>query len=69
MGFPLSFSNSFGISSDELHIFFFNEFHENGVITKELGASFISLIPKKVGSFSLKDFRPISLIGSIFKIG
>lgn len=33
-----------------------------------LGASFISLIPKKEGAISLKDLRAISLIGSIYKI-
>ena len=46
--------------------FFFNEFHENGVVTKELGASFIALIPKKEGAFILKNFHPISLIGSLY---
>lgn len=42
---------------------FLNEFHENGVIAGELGASFIALIPKKDGAISIKDNRPISLIG------
>ena len=49
---------------DELQIFF-NEFNENGVVPKELGASFIALIPKKEGAILLKDFRPISLIGRL----
>ena len=30
--------------------------------------TFIALIPKKMGAKELKDFRPISLIGSIYKI-
>ena len=47
---------------------FFNEFHVNGVITGELGATFIALVPKKDGAISIKDFRPISLIGSLYKI-
>lgn len=47
---------------------FFIEFYENGQIVGELGASFIVLIPKKEGAISIRDFRPISLIGSIYKI-
>ena len=39
-----------------------------GVIPGELGASFIALIPKKDGAICIKDFRPISLIGSLYKI-
>jgi hypothetical protein len=35
---------------------------------KSLNASFISLIPKVPGAIALKDFRPISLVGGIYKI-
>lgn len=45
---------------------FFGEFHSNGQIVGELGA-FIALILKR-GAISIKDFRPISLIGSLYKI-
>lgn len=31
-------------------------------------ASIIALIPKKEGALSIKDFHPISLIGSLYKI-
>ena len=41
---------------------------DNGIIRGELGATFIALIPKKEGVISIKDFRPISLIGSIYTI-
>ena len=47
---------------------FFNEFYENGVLVRKLGASFLALIPRKHGALSIKNFRPISLIGSICKI-
>lgn len=30
--------------------------------------SFIALIPKKEGAISIRDFQPISLIGSLYKI-
>ena len=64
-GFPIVFFQHFwNLLEDELQIFF-NEFHENGVVPKELGASFIALIPKKEGAILLKDFRPISLIGRL----
>lgn len=33
-----------------------------------LGATFIALIPKKKRADLIRDFRPISLIGSIYKI-
>jgi hypothetical protein len=39
-----------------------------GLFEKSLNVSFISLIPKIPGAKSLKDFRPISLVGGIYKI-
>ncbi|WMV57474.1 hypothetical protein MTR67_050859 [Solanum verrucosum] len=43
-------------------------FHDQSYFEKSFNATFIALIPKKVGATELKDFRPISLIGSIYKI-
>lgn len=43
---------------------FIKEFHARGKLSKNL----IALIPKKEGAHHLRDFRPISLIGSIYKI-
>ncbi|WMV44670.1 hypothetical protein MTR67_038055 [Solanum verrucosum] len=43
-------------------------FHDQGYFEKSFNATFIALIPKKFGASELKDFRPISLIGSIYKI-
>jgi hypothetical protein len=37
----------------------FLEFHERGKFEKSLNATFISLIPKKVGAVEVKDFCPI----------
>ena len=39
------------------------EFHEQDYIKRYLKATFLVLIPKKVGASDMKDFRPISLIG------
>lgn len=35
---------------------------------KSLNETFVSLIPKKVGASDLNNFRPISLIGSVYRI-
>ena len=67
-GFPITFFQHFCNLLEEDLLAFFNEFHVNGVIPKELGGSFIVLIPKKDRVISIKDFRPISLIGSLYKI-
>ncbi|GJS00381.1 RNA-directed DNA polymerase, eukaryota [Tanacetum coccineum] len=45
-----------------------SEFFESGCIPKGCNTSFISLIPKIHDAKIVKDFRPISLIGSIYKI-
>ena len=46
---------------------FFREFYENGKFVKNLNATFMVIIPKKVGAEDLGDFRPISLVGSLYK--
>lgn len=44
---------------------FFREFNK---IVGELGASFVALIPGGVVALLIKHFRPISLVGSLYKI-
>ncbi|WJZ83279.1 hypothetical protein VitviT2T_002974 [Vitis vinifera] len=46
---------------------FFREFHEHGKFVKRLNTTFLVLIPKKMGAEDLRDFRPISLVGSLYK--
>jgi hypothetical protein len=46
----------------------FSDVHAREVFEKSLNVSFIALIPKILGVLSLKDFRPISLVGGIYKI-
>ncbi|WJZ97251.1 hypothetical protein VitviT2T_015870 [Vitis vinifera] len=48
---------------------FFREFHERGRFVKSLNATFLVLVPKKGGAEYLKDFRPISLVGSLQVVG
>ncbi|WMV38581.1 hypothetical protein MTR67_031966 [Solanum verrucosum] len=45
-----------------------HNFHQNEVFERSLNATFVALIPKKHGAEELKDFRPISLIGGMYKI-
>ena len=33
-----------------------------------MNASFLTLIPKKCNAINIKDFRPISLVGSVYKL-
>ena len=47
---------------------FVNEFHRNGKLVKGINSSLITLIPKRDNPSGLSDYRPISLVGSLFKI-
>ena len=47
---------------------FFKEFHKKGRFVKSLNATFLVLVPKKGGAEDLKDFRPINLVGSLYKL-
>ena len=47
---------------------FFEHFFESGSFDKRLNVSFITLIPKRVSAMGMNDYRPISLVGSIYKI-
>ena len=44
------------------------EFHEYCHFKRSLNATFVLLIPKKHGADEIKDFRPISLVGGMYKI-
>ena len=47
---------------------FFDHFHRSSKFERSLNASFLSLIPKKINALNIKDFRPISLVGSVYKL-
>jgi hypothetical protein len=46
----------------------FREFHAEGKFEVSLNSTFISLIPKISSASKMKDFRPISLVGGLYKI-
>ncbi|RVW31433.1 putative mitochondrial protein [Vitis vinifera] len=46
----------------------FKEFHEQNAFLKSLNNTFLVLIPKRGGTEELGDFRPISLLGGLYKL-
>ena len=46
----------------------FKDFFEMGNFVKSLNSTFMVIIPKKDGVEDFKDFRPISLVGSFYKL-
>ncbi|XP_058780621.1 uncharacterized protein LOC131654295 [Vicia villosa] len=46
---------------------FFNGFYADGILSKATVSSFINLIPKKESPSRLDDFRPICLVGCLYK--
>ncbi|XP_077234673.1 uncharacterized protein LOC143876875 [Tasmannia lanceolata] len=66
-GFPMDFYQRFwGMIKMEV-LDYMNEFHGRRVISKEANTTFITLIPKK-GAVGMKDYMPISLVHSMYKI-
>jgi hypothetical protein len=47
---------------------YISDFHRNGKLTKDINSTFIALIPKIDSPQRLNDFRPILLVGSLYKI-
>jgi tripartite-type tricarboxylate transporter receptor subunit TctC len=46
----------------------FAKFHARGKFVKSINSTFISLILKTQGAKEINDFRPISLVGGVYKI-
>ena len=46
----------------------FEELHSQNAVFRSLNATFLVLIPKKEEANDVQDFRPISLVGSLYKI-
>ena len=66
--FPMAFFHACWpiVKGDLLAVF--SEFHEYGSFQRSLNATFLTLIPKKASAVEVRDFRPISLVGSVYKI-
>ena len=66
-GFPMIFFETFWeVLKDIINTL--TQFHLDQNFEKSFNATFIALITKKVGASKLKDYRPISLIGGVYKI-
>ena len=67
-GFTVAFWQSCWDFVKEEVLELFKEFHEQSSFLKSLNNTFLVLIPKKGGAEDLGDFRPISLLGGLYKL-
>ena len=67
-GFPIAFWQfCWEFVKDEI-ISFFKDFYERGKFVRSLNSTFLVLVPKKGGTDDLRNYRPISLVGGMYKI-
>jgi hypothetical protein len=67
-GFNFSFFKKFwGVLEKEV-LRLFDEFHSSATLPACFSSYFITLIPKTTSPHLLSDFRPISLLGSLYKL-
>jgi hypothetical protein len=68
-GFTIAFFQSCWETVNDDLILVFHNFHEHGLFEKSLNATFLALIPKKkIQQIEIRDYIPISLVGSVYKI-
>ncbi|RVW24274.1 putative WD repeat-containing protein C2A9.03 [Vitis vinifera] len=67
-GFTVAFwQNVWDFTKEEI-MEMFKEFHEHNSFVRSLNNTFLVLIPKKSEAEDLGDFRPISLLGGLYKL-
>ena len=67
-GFNFNFLKTcWNILKDDI-LNFVNEFHRGGLLPKAVTSSFLTLIPECDNPQGLSEFRPISLIGCLYKV-
>ena len=67
-GFTMAFWHSCWDFVKEEIMDLFKEFFDEKSFSKSLNSTFLVLIPKKGGAEDLGDFRPISLLGGLYKL-
>ena len=67
-GFPMAFFQSCWEVVKTHILKVLNYFHELGSFERSLNATFLAFIPKKSEAAEVRDFRPISLVGGVYKI-
>lgn len=67
-GYNFAFIKEFWyLIKNEVRIMF-DQFHANEVLPKGMFSYFVTLIPKVSSPMELKEYRPISLLGSLYKL-
>ncbi|KAJ9685070.1 hypothetical protein PVL29_017197 [Vitis rotundifolia] len=67
-GFTVAFWQSCWDFVKEEVLELFKEFYDQNSFARSLNTTFLVLIPKKGGAEDLGDFRPISLLGGLYKL-
>ena len=67
-GFTMAFWQSCWEFIKEEILEMFKDFYDHSSFLKSLNNTFLVLIPKKSGAEDLRDFRPISLLGGLYKL-
>ena len=67
-GFTMTFWQSCWEFIKEEILEMFEDFYVHSSFLKSLNNTFLVLIPKKSGAEDLRDFRPISLLGGLYKL-
>ena len=67
-GFTIAFFEKCWCMIGEDVMAFFADFHSQCIFEKSLNATILCLIPKKINAINVKDFRLISLVGSLYKL-
>ncbi|KAL4351250.1 hypothetical protein GQ457_06G036320 [Hibiscus cannabinus] len=67
-GFNMNFLKRFWLDLKEEICQFFSDFYHGKLSVRPFNHSFIVLIPKTDNLASLEDYRPISLVGSVYKL-
>jgi len=67
-GVNFGFLKEFWIDMKQDIMRFMTKFYRNGRLSRGINSTFIALIPKTDNPHKLNDFRPISLVGSLYKI-
>ncbi|CAM8938136.1 unnamed protein product [Rhodiola kirilowii] len=67
-GFNMNFYKKYWYIASEEVVGFIKEFCEIGRLLKGINKTFLALIPKSASPQCFDDFRPISLVNSMYKI-
>ena len=66
-GFTMAFFQKCCVVEKDVMDFFDNS-HQHSMFERSINALFLTLIPKKCNAINIKDFCPISLVGSVYEL-